>query len=193
MTCQREDERCLEPTAIVQISSAALRISLGGGKASGGSCSLASAKCIAPLSFGLHQCGQEGNPDNWVPQDFHVHRPGVRPGEFTSVPLFTASEPPREVAVTSYKPRRIGVSPGPTGCLRRWEGSSSPAGWSCQLPPASSWAAPASKVLTPPQSACLDGCLELYLFILLYFCFLFTYRSFADFIGDKYCIVAHLE
>ena len=172
MTCQREDECCLEPTAIVQISSAALRISLGGGKASGGSCSLASAKCIAPLSFGLHQCGQEGNPDDWVPQDFHVHRPGVRPGEFTSVPLFTASEPPREVAVTSYKPRRIGVSPGPTGCLRRWEGSSSPAGWSCQLPPASSWAAPVSKVLTPHSLPASMGAWNfIYLF---YFIFAFS-------------------
>ena len=30
-------------------------------------------------------------------------------------------------------------------------------------------------------------------FISFYFCFLFTYRSFADFIGDNYCIVAHLE
>ena len=31
--CKRADELCLEPTAIVQISSAALRISLGGEKA----------------------------------------------------------------------------------------------------------------------------------------------------------------
>ena len=28
---------------------------------------------------------------------------------------------------------------------------------------------------------------------ILFFPFLFTYRSFADFIGDNYCIVAHLE
>lgn len=142
--CKRADELCLEQTAIVKISSAALRISLGEKRLRskpyrtpewshwgalivnlitlGSSCSLAGAKCIAPLSFRLHQWGREGDPDDWAPQDFHIHCPGLRPGEVTSVPLFTASEPTRETAVTSYKLRSIDVGPGATDCLRRWEG-----------------------------------------------------------------------
>ncbi|KAK3889814.1 hypothetical protein Pcinc_006210 [Petrolisthes cinctipes] len=61
--------------------------------------------------------GSSGEKEGWE------HR-GLRPGEVTSVPLFTVSKTTRETADTSYKSRVIDVRSGARGCLRWWEGPS---------------------------------------------------------------------
>ena len=92
------------------------------------------------LSFGAYQQRREGDPDAWATQVLHIICPGLHPGEDTPASPHSV-DTTREAVVTGYKPYcSIGVEQSARGCFRRWERSSDFTG---QLPPASSWAAPA--------------------------------------------------
>lgn len=94
---------------------------------SGNSCSQADAKRHVPHSFGSHQQGREGGPDDWATQDLLSPRPGFAPwrghSSHTSVWAQHGSW-----QFTGYKSLLIGVRKGR-------HGSASTVGGTIAVPP----------------------------------------------------------